>query len=184
MLLHCCCAVCFLQVIDYLKENKKEDLVLFFSNSNIFPKQEYQKRLNELKKVAAFYKLEVFEDDYQHLNWLTYLKNNLEKPLNSYSENSERCLKCFEYRLKRVVEYAVKNKFSEFATTLSVNRFKDVNFINNFSLKLAKENNLTYVPLIIDPFKAYERGLVLSKKLNIYRQKYCGCEFSLKNKKL
>jgi len=81
--------------------------------------------------------------------------------------------------LEETVKFAKKNNFDKFTTTLSVNRFKNVNFINQYSEKLAKKYQLTYKALNISPNKAYNIGLELSKKYNLYRQKYCGCEFSM-----
>lgn len=180
LVLHTCCAGCVFQIIEYLlKERSNSEILLFFSNSNIFPYKEFLKRLKEVKKVAKIYKLKLKIDKYNHLDWLTYLKNNLDSPLNSYPENSLRCLKCFEHRLLKTIDFLKKNGFNEFSTTLSVNLYKDTNYINQFAFKLAKENNLNYLKLEI-PFKeAKIRSLELSKKYNIYRQKYCGCEFSL-----
>lgn len=180
MVLHCCCGSCALPIIDYLLNKKKEkEIILYFSNSNIYPEKEYFKRLKGLKEIALIYNLLLFEDEYNHKNWLHYIKRHLSNSLNSYPENDIRCLYCFKYRLERTKDFCIKNNLLEFGTTLSVNRFKNTNFINDYGLKLARENNLKYIPFDLDPLKAYQKGIELSKKYNLYRQKYCGCEFSL-----
>lgn len=180
LVLHTCCAVCALPIIEHLlKKRNNSDILLFFSNSNIYPFKEYEKRLENVKKIANYYKLEIKSDNYFHQEWLNYLKQNLPLPPQDYSENSLRCLKCFEFRLKKTVEFTKENNFKEFATTLSVSLYKDTSFINQFAQKLAQENQLEYVKINLEPQLAKKESLLLTKKLNIYRQKYCGCEFSL-----
>ncbi|NMB92022.1 MAG: epoxyqueuosine reductase QueH [Parcubacteria group bacterium] len=180
LLLHTCCAPCALPLLEYLLTFKKaEDIVLYFYNPNIFPRAEYDKRLEALKTIAKIYHLKLIVGTYEHQNWLEYLRNSLEKPLNSYQENQERCLKCFEFRLKQAIHWAAENHFEEWATTLSVNRFKDTNFINKYSQQLSQQFGIKYLPLNLDPYKTYQRERELVKAYNIYSQKYCGCEFSL-----
>lgn len=117
---------------------------------------------------------------YEHREWLDYIKKLLPQPPEKYLENSDRCLGCFRFRLEKTVKFAQKNNFDEFATTLSVNRFKNIDYINQYTKELAKRYQLVYKTFDLYPNKAYELGLKLSKKHNFYRQKYCGCEFSTK----
>lgn len=180
LFLHCCCAVCALPVIDYLIKLKNQEIILYFYNPNISPKKEYIKRLNELKKISKIYNLKLIKGPYDHKKWLKYLKNNLPLDPKDYPENSDRCKKCFLYRIQNIIKYCVKNKYFLWTTTLSVNRFKDIKFINEASRTISLENNLLYLTLELDPYISHQKSLEFSKKLNIYRQKYCGCEFSLK----
>jgi len=180
MLLHTCCAPCALPIIEYLLTEKKvKGLTLYFYNPNIYPEEEYKKRLREVKKISKIYNLKLIVGEYEHDKWLEYLKKSLPHHLESYPENNERCLNCFCFRLDKTAEFAKKNNFHDFTTTLSVNRFKNTNFMNNYGQRLAKENNLNYVILELDPNKAYQKELELIKKYNLYSQKYCGCEFSM-----
>jgi len=180
MLLHTCCAACALPIIEYLLTEKKvKDLTLYFYNPNIYPEEEYKKRLKDVEKIAKIYKLKLIKGVYEHNRWLDYIKKSLPKSPEKYLENSERCLSCFRFRLEETAEFAKRNNFDEFGSTLSINRFKNVNFINQYAQKLAKKYQLTYKVLNISPNKAYNLGLELSKKHNLYRQKYCGCEFSM-----
>jgi predicted adenine nucleotide alpha hydrolase (AANH) superfamily ATPase len=103
----------------------------------------------------------------------------LPAPPESYPENGERCRACFRFRLERTAVFARENGFDSFAATLSVSRFKDVAFINRTGTELAGQHGLTYVALDLEPERAHRRSMELSKQHNIYRQKYCGCEFSL-----
>lgn len=174
MLLNVCCAPCALPIIS------AEKAELFFYNPNIFPREEYDKRLGEVRKIAALFDLRLQEGDYDHREWLEYLKNNLPEPLDSYPENSQRCQICFEYRLRKTAQTANKHNFSSFGTTLSVNRYKETDFINMLGQEIGKCLRINYFQPDLDKEKAYQLGRELSRKYNVYRQKYCGCEFSLK----
>jgi predicted adenine nucleotide alpha hydrolase (AANH) superfamily ATPase len=181
ILLHSCCAICALPFIEFfLKQN--QPIVLYFDNPNIYPKKEYLKRLSNLKKVAQLYNLSLKKAYYNHKDWLNYLRKKLPLKPEEYKENTFRCQKCFEFRILKVINFCLKNNYLKWTTTLSVNRFKDVNYINNFSLSQSLNNNLEYVKLNLDPFVSYQQAKELSEKYNLYRQKYCGCEFSLKKK--
>jgi len=180
MLLHTCCATCALPIIEYLLTEKKvKDITLYFYNPNIYPKEEYNKRLKDVEKIAKIYKLEFVDEGYAHNKWLDYIKKSLPQSPERYLENSDRCLTCFRFRLEKTAEFAKKNNFDEFGTTLSVNRFKNTEFINKYGKFLANKYKIKYKELDIDFNKAYELGLKLSKKYNFYQQKYCGCEFSM-----
>ncbi len=181
MLIHTCCAPCALPIIEYLLNQKQnKDIVLYFYNPNIYPKQEHIKRLEQVKKISKIYNLKLIIDEYEHDKWLEYLKKSLLYSLESYPENDKRCLSCFSFRLDKTVEFAKENGFKEFATTLSINRFKDIKFINDYGFKIAKQNNLKYITFDLEPFQAYQKEQELIKKHNLYSQKYCGCEFSIK----
>ena len=182
MLLHTCCATCALPIIEYLlKEEKVKDITLYFYNSNIYPKKEYDRRLKDVEKIAKIYKLKFVNGEYKHNEWLEYIKKSLPQPPERYLENSDRCLSCFRFRLEKTVEFAKKNNFNEFNTTLSVNRFKNVSYMKQYAKELAEKHQLIYKTLDLDFNKAYKVGLQLTKKYDLYRQKYCGCEFSLKD---
>ena len=178
LLLNVCCAPCALPIID--RDYQDIDFHLFFWGSNIYPKEEYQKRLAETRKVATLYHLPVLEVEYDHNLWLDFLRKNLSQPLESYAENEERCLICFRYRLEKTVAFAQENGFKIFATTLSLSCFKDTFFIDHYAKNLAVDYDLEYYQFPLDPKWAYQKGIELSKKYNVYRQKYCGCEFSKK----
>lgn len=179
LLLHTCCAPCALPILDYLIKHEITDIVLYYYNPNIYPKAEYSRRLEEVKKIAKIYKLGIIEGEYCHKKWLRYITESLPQPPANYPENSQRCLVCFSFRLKNTAKLAWQKNFSEFATTLSVNRFKDTEFIDDLGEKLAVKYGIKYRKFFLDPNQAYQVGLQLSRKYNIYRQKYCGCEFSM-----
>jgi len=180
MILHLCCAPCALPIIEHLLiEQKVKDITLYFYNPNIFPKQEYQKRLKDVEKIAKIYKLKLIKGLYEHDKWLDYIKKLLPKSPEKYPENSERCLKCFEFRLENTAQCARKMKFKEFGATLSVSLYKNTRQIKRIGKQLARKYGLIYRPFNLNPKKAYQASLKISKNQNLYRQKYCGCEFSM-----
>jgi len=147
------------------------DVSLFFANSNIFPKEEFDKRLIFAKKIAKVFKLNLFIDSYDHQQWLDFIKG-----LENEPEKGERCEKCFEFNLIRTATFARENNFDCFSTTLTVSPHKPAEKIfkigcslGNFLEKDFKKKN------------GFVRSVELSKKFNLYRQNYCGCEFSIKN---
>jgi len=175
LLINVCCAVCALPILDFALD--KPDFLFFCPN--IYPAAEYQKRLAEVGKIAALYRLKLVEGEYNHADWLDFITAKLSRPPQEYGENSERCRACFEYRLEYTAKTAVENNYSHFASTLSPSRFKDTAFIDQYGNDLAKRKGLVYVDFSLDPHQAHQKGLALSKEYGIYRQKYCGCEFSL-----
>jgi epoxyqueuosine reductase len=174
LLLNVCCAPCALPLIEAAQQP-----TLFFYGPNIAPREEYDKRLKETEKVAGLYGLDFLTGEYEHEAWLKYITSQLPNALETYQEGSERCQACFKFRLAGTARLARENGFRRFATTLSVSRFKDVSFINRYGDELGKQLGLEYVAFMLDAGEAHRKGLELSRQHGIYRQKYCGCEFSL-----
>jgi epoxyqueuosine reductase len=173
MLLNVCCAPCALPLIE-----AADNPTLFFYGPNIYPQEEYDKRLGETEKVAKLYGLDFLAGEYEHDHWRDYLKAQLPDQPESYHEGGARCQACFKFRLAGTAKFAKERGFKQFATTLSVSRFKDVSFINRYGDELARQQGLAYVVFSLDAGEAHRRGLELSRQHGIYRQKYCGCEFS------
>lgn len=179
MLIHTCCGPCVLPILEYLKTNQAEEkIMLFFDNPNIWPYQEYKKRYLAVKSIARIYKLRLYRSKYNHKLWLKYLYQNLDQKPNSYPENDKRCQACFAIRMDSAARFAFKKRIKTFATTLSVNRFKDTDYINKLGRQLAAKYKLTYETFNLDPKTAHQEEMALCGKHDIYRQKYCGCEFS------
>lgn len=167
LLLHTCCAPCSAGCIEKLKENY--EVTLFFSNSNIFPKEEFEKRLKEAEKLANLLGVCIISDDYSHDKWREFVKGLEEEP-----EKGKRCEKCFEFNLSRASDYAEKNKFDFFTTTLTISPHKESEKI----FKTAKK----FLRFLKICFKnEFMKSIETTKKHGIYRQSYCGCEFSLNN---
>jgi len=191
LLLHVCCGPCAIPVLErYFKRLKagQNNLVLYFDNPNIWPFKEKEKRLDAVAKIADLYQTKLMLGSAPHSEWRAFLKSKLSQPLRSYSENGERCSACFEFRLEKTALFAKQNNFQEFATTLSLSRFKDTKSINQFGKKLAKKYGLIYQALKQNyskkqtkeqRFAEHKKNIEFCQKHDLYRQKYCGCEFSL-----
>jgi predicted adenine nucleotide alpha hydrolase (AANH) superfamily ATPase len=171
-LLHVCCAPCATASVERLLQ-RGEQVTLFFSNSNIYPYQEYRKRLDEVYRLAERYDLPVIEDEYDHQSWLDAIAGTEQE-----KEKGGRCTLCFGYSLRRTYEAAKRLGISRFSTTLSVSPHK-----NSKQIFAAAEGLEGFVQ---DDFKkrgGYARSIALSKAYDLYRQCYCGCEFSMRQEK-
>ncbi|NCD06095.1 MAG: epoxyqueuosine reductase QueH [Spirochaetia bacterium] len=170
ILLHCCCAPCSTTCIEELIDDGY-NIILWFSNDNIYPKEENEKRFAELIKLARFHNLKVIRNSYDHDKWLAAVSG-----LENEKEGGERCSICFDYNLNITHKKALELGIKYFTTTLTVSRYKN-------SLKIFEVGN-KYSGFVEKNFKkknGYARSIKLSKDLNLYRQKYCGCEFSLRD---
>lgn len=165
LLLHACCAPCASYVIDYLKD--KFDITIFFYNPNIMPKEEHEKRYEEVLKLADIYNVQVIKGEYDNNNYLDIVKGKEED-----AEGTSRCSLCYEMRLIKTNELAIN--YDYFATTLTVSPYKNTPRINEIGSSLSDK-------YLVSDFKkndGYKKSIELSKKYNLYRQNYCGCIFS------
>lgn len=167
ILLHCCCAPCSTASIERLLADEY-DIVLYFSNSNIFPKEEYEKRFSYLKSLGRIYNLQVICDEYNHESWLEAVKGFENEP-----EKGKRCEICFRYNLSRAADKADELGIKEFTTTLSVSPHK----ISEMLFSVGQDFE-SFVPYNFKKKDGFRRSLELSEKYKLYRQDYCGCEFS------
>ncbi len=194
ILLHACCAVCAAGVLDQLK-NDDLAVTLFWYNPNIFPKVEHDRRLNELLNFCDSQNVKILVGDYdwseEHAYWLSLVDG-----LENEPERGKRCEVCYRMRLEAVATVAAqindhhKNEYSFFGTTLSVSTHKDAELINKIGKKIdasyshTKGNSLKYFIADFKKFEGAKKAAKISKELNLYRQNYCGCEFSnIKDKK-
>lgn len=167
ILVHVCCGPCATSSIERLLEEGYKP-VLFFSNSNIFPKEEYMKRYENLLIVAEKYGLEVILDTWDHEEWLEWIKG-----LEEEKEHGARCSKCFRFNLLRAERKSKELGIGLFCTTLTVSRFKKSATI--FSMGEDLEG---FEAIDFKKKDGFTRSVKLAKEMNLYRQEYCGCEFS------
>ena len=150
---------------------------VFFSNSNITDKSEYEKRLRELYrfcKTASFCGgVKIIEDEYNTEEYYKFVKG-----LETEPEGGKRCDLCFKMRISRTAEFAAKNGFPIYATTLTVSPHKNAALINKIGESCAEKNGVLYLPSDFKKRGGYQRSIVLCREYDIYRQKYCGCIFS------
>lgn len=173
LLLHSCCAPCSTHVIEVLKS--QYDLTILYYNPNIFPRQEYEKRLAEQKRYADLVNVKLMTVDYDEDDFLSKVKGlELEK------EGGARCEVCFEVRMRATARLAKENGFDIFATTLSVSPHKSSYIISKVGNKIAEEYGVEYLDESFKKKDGYLNSIKLSKKYELYRQNYCGCRFSIR----
>ena len=174
LLLHACCAPCSSASLEYLVQYF--DITLFFYNPNISSAEEFGKRLNELKRFTEecpFAKgIKIISPEYNHLEFL-----NVVTGLENAKEGGARCEKCFRLRLNKTAEQAEKSGFEYFATTLTISPLKNAEKINLCG-EAAVVGNVIYLPTDLKKRERYKRSIELSREYGLYRQSFCGCEFS------
>ncbi len=178
LLLHACCAPCSSYVLEYL--NKYFDITIFYYNPNISSREEYEKRLNEeirFIKEYPFKDVKVISGEYDNSKFEETIKG-----LENEKEGGPRCLKCYKLRLEETVKYAKKNNFDYFTTTLTISPYKNSDAINEIGSILEKEYGVKYLYSDFKKKNGYKRSIELSHIYNLYRQNYCGCVYSMKNR--
>ena len=175
LLLHSCCAPCSSYVLEYL--SKYFNITILFYNPNIYPREEFEKRLAEEKRLVAtaFPDVKILTLDYDENEYLQAVYG-----YEDLGENSARCYKCYEFRMKKAAELAVK--YDYFTTTLSISPYKHADWINELGSRIEAEFGTKYLPADFKKKGGYQRSIELCKVYNIYRQDYCGCRFSLEEK--
>lgn len=171
LLLHTCCAPCSSHTILVLKEYF--DITIFYSNDNIFPYEEYNYRLKEQIRFAENFNIKVVEDKYDHS-----LFENAIKGKEELGEKSIRCFECYKERLLKTVKLAKKEGFEYFTTSLSISPYKISRWINEIGYELEKEYEVKFLYSDFKKEEGYKDSIKLSKEYNLYRQDYCGCEYS------
>jgi len=181
LLLHACCGPCSSYVLEILS-NYFEITILYY-NPNIYPKEEYSRRLNELKKFSTKvqYKnpITVIEDRYDEKEFYESVKG-----LELLGEKSKRCYECYKLRMTRAAMYAKENGYDYFTTTLSISPYKVSEWINEIGENLEKEINIKYLYSDFKKNNGYKKSQELSKQYGMYRQNYCGCSFSKREREI
>ena len=181
ILLHCCCAPCSGAVVECMVQNGLKP-ALFFSNSNIVPKEEYDLRRGELERYARSFGLEVIDDEYDHEAWLDFvLGSPRSTELAAAPERGERCLRCFKFRLDRAARYAAANGCEVLTTTLASSRWKSLEQVNEAGLWACKD--VVFWPANWRRGGLQPRRGEIIKEQQFYNQTYCGCEFSERHDK-
>ena len=178
LLLHACCAPCSSYCIEYL--SNYFEITVFYYNPNIDTDNEYDKRVNELKRFVSEFKTKYPV----HLVVLPHLQEEYLKEvvgLEDEPERGKRCLKCYELRLRKSFSYAKENNFDYITTTLTLSPLKNSKVINEIGNKLEKEYDFKYLYSDFKKKEGYKRSIVLSREYNLYRQDYCGCKYSKKS---
>lgn len=182
VLLHCCCAPCSGAIIESLIRNGIRP-VLFFSNSNIWPRDEYELRKAELVRYGALFGLDVVDDDYNHPKWLSFASGGpCISALGKEPERGGRCTECFRFRLLRAAEYAGEHGITVLTTTLASSRWKDLDQVNAAGQWACDRvgDKVTYWPMNWRKGGLQPRRNEIIREQDFYNQTFCGCEFSVR----
>jgi len=171
VLLHICCGVCMGWPVQKLRDEGYTVFGYFF-NPNIYPKEEYEKRIESANKMAKHLEMEIVEGEYDHSKWLNFVKG-----FESEKEGGKRCGKCFFYRLDSTYKFARENGFYKIASTLSVSPHKNSKIINEIGFSIAGAN---FLPYHFGEENGFQKTKQMAKNNSLYFQKYCGCEFSIR----
>ena len=171
MLLHVCCASCGIYAISQLKARYR--LTLFWENSNIEPKAEYRKRLEDVRKISRIMRLPLIENRYETKAWKEYIKG-----LTREKEGGKRCVKCIDFRLGKTARKAKKLKFQHWATSLTVGPMKNAIIINNLGRQKAIKYGSMFYEADFKKNDGFKKSIYMSKIWAFYRQDYCGCKYS------
>lgn len=166
ILLHVCCAPCATHSIEVLAMDY--EVTLFFANSNIAPREEYEQRLAAARDLAARCSVPLVEDHYSHEEWLAHIRGLEHEP-----ERGRRCEACFTFNLQRAAAYANKHGFDCFTTTLTISPHKDTATIFRVGETLG-----SFLDVDMKKKGGFQRAVQLTRQYGLYRQDYCGCEFS------
>lgn len=172
LLLHSCCAPCSSWVLERIKNFF--DVTVVYYNPNIYPLEEYLKRKEEQKRILQILDIKFLDCDYNYNEFLCAVKG-----LEEEKEGGKRCNKCFLVRLEKVAKLAKENSFSYFGTTLTVSPHKNAEIINQIGEQLQNKYNIQFLFSDFKKENGYLNSIKLSKEYNLYRQNYCGCEFSV-----
>lgn len=175
LLLHSCCAPCSSYVIEYLSQYFQ--ITVFYYNPNISVDEEYRKRVAEQKRFIrefpAKYPVDFMEGEYEPQAFFQAVKG-----YELCQEGGERCFICYEMRLRKTAQEAVKGGFDYFTTTLTISPLKNSVKLNEIGLKLEAEYGISYLLSDFKKKEGYKRSIELSKEYELYRQNYCGCVYS------
>lgn len=179
LLLHACCAPCSSAVLERISDSFK--ISILYYNPNITEEREYQKRLEELKRFLLSFdkkkEIKVIDGRYQPEEFF-----EMSKGLEQEKERGKRCYLCYQMRLKEAAKLAKELGFDYFTTTLSLSPHKNSNWINEIGETLAKDYQISFLYSDFKKKNGYKKSIELSKLYHLYRQDYCGCIYSKREK--
>ncbi|WP_461812854.1 epoxyqueuosine reductase QueH [Faecalimonas sp.] len=180
LLLHSCCAPCSSYVLEYL--SKYFEITVFYYNPNIFPESEYTKRILEqqtlIEEMEMKYPVSFIAGNYEKEKFY-----EMAKGLEHLKEGKERCFKCYALRLEEAARLAKEGEFDYFTTTLSISPMKNAEKLNEIGNALGREYGVEYLQSDFKKKNGYKRSIELSKEYGLYRQDYCGCVYSMQERK-
>ncbi len=173
MLLHVCCGTCALY--PYFELKRDFNITFFYYNPNIYPKKEYLRRLYGVQTIAKKYSIPLVTGRYEIKKWLTLTKGYEDEP-----EGGRRCDLCFRMRLNKTAEQAKELGTDLFGTTLTVSPLKNHHIINSIGSEVAASLGIGFLQSNFKKNDGFKKTMEMSKKLQLYRQHYCGCMYSIR----
>lgn len=178
LFLHSCCAPCSSYTLEYL--SNYFDITVYYFNPNISPKEEFDKRFAEQKRLIdslpAKNPIKLVLGEYDYNDFL-----QIARGLENVAEGGERCFRCYRLRLESTARIAKEQGFDYFCTTLSISPLKNSQKINQIGYEVAQKYGIKWLPSDFKKREGYKRSIELSKEYNLYRQSFCGCVFSKEN---
>ena len=175
LFLHACCAPCSSYCLEYL--SKYFSITVFFYNPNIFPQEEYRKRVEEIKRLIGEMSFEnpvdFIEGAYNPQDFF-----DMAKGLEKVAEGGERCFRCYRQRMEETARLARMGGYDYFTTTLSISPLKNAAKINEIGEELGGIYEVSHLPSDFKKKNGYKRSVELSAEHQLYRQNYCGCVYS------
>ena len=179
LMLHSCCAPCSSYTLEYLSQYF--EITVFYFNPNISPKQEFEKRFEEQRRLIealpAKNKISLIKGEYNPEEFYSIAKG-----LENAKEGYERCFKCYRLRLEKTAEIAAAQGFDYFCTTLSISPLKNSQKINEIGFETAEKYSVKWLPSDFKKKEGFKRSIELSREYDLYRQDFCGCIYSKKAK--
>ena len=175
LFLHSCCAPCSSYVLEYLSEYFK--ITIFYYNPNIYPEEEYLKRVAEQKRLISQLPTKN-KVDFEEIGYDSSEFFNAVKGLENIPEGGERCFVCYKLRLEKTAKLAAEKGFDYFTTTLSISPYKNAQKLNEISEELGEIYKVKALPADFKKKEGYKRSIELSAEYNLYRQNYRGRVFS------
>ncbi len=176
LLLHACCAPCFAYVHEI--ESVRYEVTSFFFNPNIAPAAEYERRRGELEAYARSRNIPLLIEDPDIRSWVREVK-----PHRFDGERSERCRRCYRFRLERAFCRGKELAFDAVGTVLSISPHKDADALNRIGRELEKEYGIAFINADYKKNNGFLMSVERSKEHGFYRQDYCGCVYSRLEKK-
>ncbi len=175
LLLHSCCAPCSSYVLEYLSRYFR--ITVLYYNPNIYPEEEYFRRTEEQQRLIREMPLpnpvQFLEGRFEPAEFYTAIRG-----LEHIPEGGDRCRACFRLRLDEAARIASERGFDYFTTTLTISPLKNAAALNEIGEALADEYGVRWLPSDFKKKNGYKRSIELSAEYDLYRQDYCGCVFS------
>ena len=175
LFLHACCAPCSSYVLEYLSQYF--EITVFYYNPNISPKEEYEKRVEEQRRLIeampAVHPIRLEAGPYEPERFYQASRGHEQDP-----EGGERCFSCYRLRLEEAARMAQAGGYDYFTTTLTISPLKNAQKLNEIGSRLAEEYHVACLPSDFKKKGGYLRSIELSRQYDLYRQDYCGCVFS------